>query len=86
MAGGGYPASWAPHSAALEEWQQGDVVLDVPITWIMPVGSDPIAGAENLDHYATALAALTRRQYTSSFAARPATSVLKGQEGATRSL
>ena len=48
------PASWASHSAALDLWQQGDVVLDVPITWVMPVGSDPIVGAENVDQYVTA--------------------------------
>jgi len=41
------PANWDGNLDSLNRWKQGDVVLDVPFSWIMPPGEDPITNAFN---------------------------------------
>ena len=53
------PKEWGEYGTALEQWKQGDVVLDVPVTWVMPLGEDPIAGTENIDPYESPFASQT---------------------------
>ena len=37
---------WAPHLEALGRWKQTHVIRDVPLTWIVPAGIDPVTGIE----------------------------------------
>jgi hypothetical protein len=36
------PDDWSALSEDLDRWKQGDVVADVPVTWLMPPGADPV--------------------------------------------
>ncbi|MDQ4489346.1 hypothetical protein RBS60_03930 [Sinomonas sp. ASV486] len=42
---------WGEHADALGRWNQGDLVLAVPVTWIIPPGIDPVTGAENPEEF-----------------------------------
>lgn len=33
--------------SALEDWRQGDLLTDVPMTWLLPQGEDQLTGATN---------------------------------------
>lgn len=35
---------WSPHEETLGRWKQGDLLRDVPLTWVAPSGIDPVTG------------------------------------------
>jgi hypothetical protein len=42
------PSEWTPaHAAKLEQWKQGHLIADLPMTWLMPGGADAITLVDN---------------------------------------
>jgi hypothetical protein len=42
------PKDWSPTDAAkLEQWKQGHLIVDLPLTWLMPGGADAITLIDN---------------------------------------
>jgi hypothetical protein len=41
------PTDWTPYVADLARWKQGDLVLDLPVAWLTPGGTDLVTGADN---------------------------------------
>lgn len=35
---------WSPHVETLGRWKQGDLIRDVPLTWVAPAGIDAVTG------------------------------------------
>ena len=40
-------ADWSQHEASLSRWKQGDLVQDIPLTWITAPAEDPVTGVVN---------------------------------------
>jgi len=41
------PSDWSQHQTLLARWKQGDLVHDVPLTWLTAPGEDPVTGVVN---------------------------------------
>jgi hypothetical protein len=41
------PSDWSQHQTLLARWKQGDLVQDVPLTWLAAPGEDPVTGVGN---------------------------------------
>src|SRR6266536_1702823 len=41
------PYDWSQHQTLLARWKQGDLVQDVPLTWLTAPGEDPVTGVVN---------------------------------------
>jgi len=41
------PSDWSQHQALLAQWKQGDLVRDVPLTWLTAPAKDPVTGVVN---------------------------------------
>lgn len=38
------PTDWSQFTEQLDQWEQGHLLLDLPLTWLTPSGFDPVTG------------------------------------------